>query len=106
MTQRNGGRRKALIAKPYAMVGSGLLTSAIWKYGDEATGWDYRFNLFRMSPTGRIEQRFCATDLLHFVKLIRVLATVLTEDGCLPPARRNELARLAALLDDFRAEDE
>jgi hypothetical protein len=83
------------------MVGSANLAAAIWKTGDEAAGWRYRFNLFRMWPKGRIGQRFCPADLVHFVKLIRVLAAVLADDGCLPPARRQELARLAELLDDF-----
>jgi glutaredoxin len=55
-------RSKSPRVKPYAMVGSGKLTSAIWKTGDEASGWRYRFNLFRMSANGRVEQRFRPAD--------------------------------------------
>jgi len=102
MTQRNGSRRKAPIAKPYAMVGSGSLTSAIWKFGDEAAGWRYRFNLFRMSENGRVEQRFRPQDLAYLLKLVRVIAAVIAEDGCLPAAQRSELERLESLLDQIR----
>jgi hypothetical protein len=92
--------RRDSACKPYAMVGSGQLASAIWKTGDEVAGWRYRFNLFRLSAKGHVGQRFDPADLAHFVKLIRVLAAVLADDGCLPPIQRVELAQLAQLLDE------
>ena len=101
MTHRTNNRRKSRRVKPYAMVGSGTLTSAIWKTGDETSGWRYRFNLFRMLANGRVEQRFHPADLLNFLKLTRVIAAVLADDGCLAPAMRSNLTRLVALLDEI-----
>ena len=106
MTHRINGRRKSPRIKPYAMVGSGKLTSAIWKTGDEASGWRYRFNIFRMSANGRVEQQFRPADLFNFLKLTRVIATVLADDGCLAPAMRSNLTRLAALLDEIGVAEE
>jgi hypothetical protein len=106
MTHRTGKSRRVPAAKPYAMVGAGQLASAIWKTGDEVAGWRYQFNLFRMSPKGRIGQQFGPADLVPLVKLVRVLAAVLADDGCVSPTQQTELARLAVLLDEFTAEDE
>ena len=85
--------------KPYAMVGAGRLTSTLWKIGDQQAGWYYRFNIFWMTDRGRVGQRFSPADIVDLVKLARVLAATLAEDGCLSPVRRSELARLAELLD-------
>lgn len=87
--------------RPYAMVGAGRQTSAIWKTGDQQSGWRYRFNLFRLSARGRVGQRFCPADVLSLVKLARVLAAALADDNCLPPILRDDLARLAADLDQI-----
>ncbi len=35
--------------KPMMLVGAGPLTSAIWKLGNEESGWRYRFNVVRQS---------------------------------------------------------
>ena len=88
--------------KPMGMVGAGPLTSTIWKTGDERGGWSYRFNLFRMSTRGgRVSQLFRPTDLVDFVKIARVLASVIADDGCLSRIDRAVLKRLAAELDDL-----
>lgn len=71
----------------------------VWKNGSEALGWEYRFNVFRMSNIGDVGQEFAPHDLKYFVRLIQVLANCLAEDGCLPPAERQELADLAQRLD-------
>jgi hypothetical protein len=86
--------------KPYALLGAGTLTAAIWKKGDEEDGWSYRFNIFRMqSSTGRVSQLFCPSDVQELVKLCRVLALVLVDDGCISSAQRRSLAALAAQLE-------
>jgi hypothetical protein len=101
-TQSFGERDTRADAKPYAMVGAGALTSAIWKSGDDTAGWHYSFNVFRMSPNGTVEQRFCPHDLAYLLNLVRVIAAVIAEDGCLPAALRSELERLESLLDQIR----
>jgi hypothetical protein len=83
------------------MVGAGPLTSAIWKSGDERSGWRYHFNVFRQLATnGHVSQLFHPADLMHFVKLTRVLAAVIADDGCLTVTERTSLLRLVADLDD------
>lgn len=87
--------------KPMAMVGAGTLASAIWKTGDEASGWRYRFNVFRQLPgNGRVSQLFQPADLRDWVKLTQVLAAVLADDGCLSRKDRRLLRRLAVELDE------
>jgi hypothetical protein len=86
--------------KPYCTVGAGQLTSFIWKSGDAVRGWRYRFNLFRLtSRGGRVSQMFGPPDIMHFVKLLQVLASVLADDGCLNTVERGVLKRLATDLD-------
>lgn len=46
-----------------------------------------------------VGQRFAPADLVDLVKIVRVIAATLADDGCLSPSRRRELARLAAKLD-------
>lgn len=89
------------IVKPYAMLGAGSLVSTLWKTGDHQAGWRYGFNLFRMTHRGHVGQRFSPADLLDLLKLVRVLAATLADDGCLSPVRRRELARLATMLDQI-----
>jgi hypothetical protein len=84
------------------MVGAGRLTSMIWKDGDQQSGWRYKFNLFRTSAGGgRISQLFQPADVIHFVKLAQVIATVIADDGCLSEVERGVLKRLAAELDEL-----
>ena len=84
-----------------AMVGAGTLASAIWKTGDEASGWRYRFNVFRQLPgNGRVSQLFQPADLRDWVKLTQVLAAVLADDGCLSRKDRRLMRRLAVELDE------
>ena len=88
--------------KPMVLVGAGPLTSAIWKLGSEQSGWRYRFNVVRQtSDRGQFTDLFQPTDLIHFVKLIQVLATVIADDGCLTQSERTTLRNLSAQLDDF-----
>jgi hypothetical protein len=83
------------------MIGAGKLVASLWKLGDERAGWQYRFNIFKQSKSGRVGQRFCPGDVRSLVKLARVLAAELATDGCLAAARRDDLAQLAAELDQI-----
>ena len=97
--QSNGKRDDP---KPMEIVGAGPLISTIWKLGDEHTGWRYRFNLTRqISDRGDFTDLFQPVDLIHFIKLIQVLAAVIADDGCLTSIERTTLKSLAAQLDDL-----
>ena len=84
---------------PYCMLGAGKLASTVWKTGDEASGWRYRFNVFRLSSSGRVSQSLRAEDLVALAKLTRVIASILIDDGCIAPQERAALRGLVAFLD-------
>jgi len=87
--------------KPMMLVGAGQLTSAIWKLGNEESGWRYRFNVVRQSaPGGCVTDLFQPMDLIHFIKLIQVLAAEIANDGCLTHDERVMLKNLAVQLDE------
>ncbi len=95
--------------KPMMHVGAGPLTSAIWKLGDEESGWRYRFNVVRQSvPSECVTDLFQPMDFIHFVRLIQVLVAEIANDGCLTHDERLMLRTLAQRLDEFlgRASDE
>jgi len=83
------------------MVGAGRLVSTLWKTGDQQTGWRYQFNVFRITRRGQVGQLFSPDDVIDVIKLARVLAATLAEDGCLPTVQRRQLKRLATMLDDI-----
>ncbi len=86
---------------PYMMLGAGQLCAAVCKEGDELGGWQYRFNVFRMDAnSGSVEQRFAPQDITDLVKLARVLAYAIADDGCLSRELRDDLHRLSTCLDD------
>ena len=86
--------------KPYAMLGAGKLAASLWKLGDEAAGWRYRFNIFQLnSKSGRVSQRLAPSDVGDLVKLAQILAATLADDGCLSAEQRRKLADLAMALD-------
>jgi hypothetical protein len=88
--------------KPYAILGAGQLSSALWKAGDEQRGWTYRFNIYRMSSrTGHVSELLRPQDVGDLVKLCQVLAAILADDGCVPRDQRRALAKLAADLDSI-----
>ena len=93
------------LPRPTEFVGAGPLTSAVWKLGSEKSGWSYRFNIVRQAfDSGHCTDFFQPADLIHFVKLIQVLATVIADDGCTTQADRTTLRTLAAKLDDILGE--
>lgn len=100
--QRTNDRRAEVSRKPVAIVGAGKLVASIWKSGDERAGWRYRFNIYRLSHgSGRVSQRLAPCDVADLVKLARVLASTLADDGCLDPQQREALIDLAADIDQI-----
>ena len=84
------------------LAGAGPLMSSIWKLGGEQSGWRYRFSIVRRSmDRSHFTDLFQPNDLIHFIKLIQVLAAVITADGCLTPTERTMLTGLAVKLDEF-----
>jgi hypothetical protein len=98
MNARNHRRRRT--SKPYEIVGAGQLTATVWKTGDAACGWKYRFNVYRQSQeSGVVSQLYRPADVKDLVKLCQVLAIALVDDGCLTAGERRVLVKLTAQLD-------
>jgi hypothetical protein len=88
--------------QPMELAGAGPLMSSIWKLGGEQSGWRYRFSIVRRSmDRSHFTDLFQPNDLIHFIKLIQVLAAVITADGCLTLAERTMLTGLVVKLDEF-----
>jgi hypothetical protein len=76
--------------------------SSIWKLGGVESGWRYRFNVVRQSSDHEhFTDLIQPNDLIHYIKLIQVLAAVIADDGCLSQPERIMLRRLAVRLDEF-----
>jgi hypothetical protein len=91
--------------RPYEMIGAGRVVSSVWKRGDEAQGWTYRFNVFRMdSRNGSVSRLFRPADLFDLLKLCRLLAVELAGDGCLPACDLHRLIDIADALDSLLEE--
>ena len=86
--------------KPYAMLGAGRLTSSLWKHQRPDDEWMYRFNVYHTDHNdGTVSHWLEPRDLLSLLKLVRVLAFELAEDGCLPVGLRQQLNELADIVD-------
>lgn len=93
--------------KPYAMVGAGSLAASLWKLGNESDGWRYDFTVFRLDhQQGEVSQVLTPCDIADLVKLARVLAQVIADDGCVPSGLRRELDALALKLDELVGTEE
>jgi|CXWL01.1.fsa_nt_gi hypothetical protein len=93
--------------KPYAIVGAGTLAASLWKRGNESDGWRYDFTVFRLDPqNGDVSQFLAPCHIGDLVKLARVLAQVVVDDGCVPSAQRRELDALASKLDELVGTEE
>jgi len=89
------------VRKPYTRMGADQLTASVYKTGDELVGFEYRFNIVRLNNrTGRVIQWFTPDDLHGLVKLTRVLAAELADDGCIGSELRTQLFAIAEALDD------
>ncbi len=87
-------------AKPYAVLGAGLLSAHVWKRPAASNGWRYEFIVFKVSPdNGTVSQRLAAEDLRDLVKLAQVLAAELCHDGCVDAELRRRLRYLQVWLD-------
>ena len=94
------GNGKAPASKPHAMLGAGQIASSIWKTIDTRGRFAYHFNVFRMSARGgRVTQRFTPADLPDLARMTQLLATVISDEGCLDEGFRDDLSCLAARLD-------
>ncbi len=85
--------------RPYAVLGAGKLTSSLYKTGDELIGFHYRFNIVQLNcATGRVGHWLAPDDIVSLVKLARVMAAELANDGCMDVALRRQLYTLDSLL--------
>ena len=81
--------------------GAGNLAASLWKFGDEESGWRYRFNIFRMArANGRVSHRLLPHDVADLAKLAQTLAFALSEEECLDRELRDDLRCLFACLSD------
>lgn len=88
--------------KPYAMIGAGPLSSALYKTGDELTGWRYSFNIHRTDfATGSVSNWLHPSDLLNVAKLIQVIGFEILADGCIDSHQRSTLQSLVNKLDEI-----
>ena len=86
--------------KPYAMFGAGNLTAALWKHGDDRSGWHYQFNIFQVrKDDGQVSQRFSPHDVADLAKLTQTLALAISDNGCLEQELRDDLSCLSACLE-------
>jgi hypothetical protein len=100
--KQHGGRIMNSDNKPYALLGSGRLTSSLWKIVNPNNDIEYRFNLFRIDrETGTVNQWLGLEDIESLVKVSRVLAFELAEDGCMDRMLRERLYQLAERLDEL-----
>ena len=89
-------------SKPYMIVGAGHLSAALWKHGEEISGWEYQFTVFSLNGSnGAVAQCFSASDVIDLAKLAHVLAAVLVDDGCLAPKLRAEIQCLQHALESI-----
>ena len=91
--------------RPYLFVGAGRMTALLWKLESSSDDGVYRFSIVA-GPRG-IEgacSHFEPADLESLIKLVQVLASVLVDDGCLPPVVRERLSDLTAHLDRLTTE--
>ena len=95
-------QQQSFSPKPMMLVGAEHLTSAVWKLGDEESGWRYRFNVARQLVASEcVTDLFQPMDLIHFVKLVQVLAAEIANDGCLTHDESMMLKNLLRQLDEI-----
>ena len=86
---------------PYAMVGSGEITSSISRTGDPVNGFRYRFNLYALRQSdGQVENYYGPKDLISIVKTAHVLGLFLLDEGWLSSDERERIRTLVSQLDE------
>ena len=78
-------------SKPIAIVGAGELVSHVLRVSDEQPS-SYRFNVFKIDRS-TATHGLAASDLLDLVKLARVVAIALLDDGWLEDEQREMLSK-------------
>lgn len=93
---------KTVVGKPSMLVGAGKLVAAIWKMGNKNTYGQYRFNIRRKSDLSFLcTEKLLPLDIVSLVKLTRILATVILDDGCLSETERTVLKAAKSQLDEL-----
>lgn len=87
--------------KPYFVAGAERLTSSVYKRNMDRIGIRYQFNVVCLNEsTGEVTHWLQPDDLEAIVKLTRVLAAELADDGCMEQPLRRRLRTLAKALDE------
>lgn len=98
-TNRANNGSKPVMTKPDAMVGAGRLNSKLWKTRDNEV--DFDFNVFRDDRmTGQVDQLFQSADVADLARLAQLLAAEMSTDEALGQETCDDLACLAACLED------
>ena len=87
----------------FEAVGAGNCVATLYKRWEEPEKWNYWFRLLRAEQTTptTYSTAFQPADLLDLPGLVKVLATVIVQDGCLEESLKDELACLASGLEWF-----
>lgn len=95
MTEQAHDERPGKEHQPIAVVGAGPLTSHVWRVATSEHDHGYEFNVFCVrTEDGAVLQRFSSCQIRDFVKLCRVLASVILDDGWLSSEQSSELLEL------------
>lgn len=86
---------------PLAVLGAGELVSHLRKTVDAEQSGEYLFNIFRVTPEGEVTHTIRPDDLVDVVKLCRVIAFAVVDDGWIQADERERLNRLCEQLDAF-----
>lgn len=91
---------KSVVGKPTMLVGAGKLVAAIWKRSNKSAYGQYRFIIRRKSDVDFLRtEKLLPLDIVSLVKLTRILATVILDDGCLSETERTVLKAAKSQLD-------
>lgn len=106
MRRRHAKRRSRKHPRPYATLGSGPITSSLWKSDLPDTKCHYRFNLYRTNArSGLTSNWFRPQDIEPLIRTLSVLAFELAEDGCMSATLRHRLHDLAECLNEVLSDD-
>ncbi|MDA1013845.1 MAG: hypothetical protein O3A00_05250 [Planctomycetota bacterium] len=99
-TQQNAEREtNSFTHKPDAEIGAGRLSARVWKTRKHEV--DFDFNVYRVErTTGKVDQLFQSGDLADLARLTQLLAAEMSTDEALGQETCDDLACLAACLED------
>jgi hypothetical protein len=87
--------------QPIAVLGAGDLISHVQRGDDSNDPSNYRLNIFRLGEDMQALHDLRPCDLLDLVKLVKVLAFAITDDGWLPSEAQHALLALFEDLDEL-----